>query len=79
MMAGVKDIHWDDLTEAIPAFLTVFLIPLGFSIAAGLSAGMVFYPFCKLAAGRAREVSIATWILGIIFLVRYVFTTIRFG
>jgi len=79
MMAGVKDIHWDDLTEAIPAFLTIFLIPLGFSIAAGLSAGMVFYPFCKLAAGRAREVSIATWILGIIFLVRYVFTTIRFG
>ncbi len=40
MMASVKNIHWEDLTEAIPAFATIFFIPFGFSIAEGLSAGL---------------------------------------
>ncbi len=79
MMASVKNIQWDDLTEAIPAFFTIFFIPFGFSIAEGLSAGLILYPVTKLFAGRAREVSWVTWILALVFIVRFVFTTMRFG
>jgi AGZA family xanthine/uracil permease-like MFS transporter len=79
MMSGVTGIRWNDLTEAIPAFTTIFFIPLGFSIAAGLSAGMILYPFTKVVGGRANEISLVTWILAIIFLARYIFTTMRFG
>ncbi|PSF31423.1 guanine permease [Aphanothece hegewaldii CCALA 016] len=79
MMKSVVDIDWQDLTEAIPAFVTIFLIPLGFSIAAGLSAGLILYPFVKIVQGRGKEISLATWILAAIFLARYIFTTMRFG
>ncbi|NJN22689.1 MAG: NCS2 family permease [Leptolyngbya sp. RL_3_1] len=79
MMTSVSSIRWGDLTEAIPAFVTIFFIPLGFSIAAGLSAGLIFYPFTKLVSGRASEVSVVTWILAAVFIFRFVFTTLRFG
>ncbi|MEM6597629.1 MAG: NCS2 family permease [Cyanobacteria bacterium P01_C01_bin.69] len=79
MMANIGSIRWDDLTEAIPAFITIFFIPLGFSIAAGLSAGLVVYPFTKAVSGRGDEVSTITWILAIVFIVRFVFEAMRFG
>ena len=79
MMTSVSSIRWGDLTEAIPAFVTMFFIPLGFSIAAGLSAGLILYPFTKLVSGRANEVSVVTWILAAVFIFRFVFTTLRFG
>ncbi len=79
MMASVKHIHWEDLTEAIPAFATIFFIPFGFSIAEGLSAGLILYPFTKLASGRTEEVPLVTWILAALFIIRFVFTTMRFG
>lgn len=78
MMASVTSINWEDLTEAIPAFATIFFIPLGFSIAAGLSVGLILYPFAKLVKGRASEVSVVTWILAGIFIARFVFETLRF-
>lgn len=68
-----------DLTEAIPAFVTIFFIPFGFSIAAGLSAGLILYPFTKVVSGRTSEVSLITWILAGILVVRFVFTTLRLG
>ena len=79
MMMSVVHIKWDDLTEAIPAFLTIFFIPLGYSIAAGLSVGLIAYPILKAFKGRASEVPIVTWILAAIFVARFIFMTIRFG
>ncbi len=79
MMSSVSSVRWNDLTEAIPAFVTIFFIPMGFSIAAGLSAGLIMYPFAKTFSGRASEVPLITWILAIIFIARFVFTTVRFG
>jgi adenine/guanine/hypoxanthine permease len=79
MMMSVVHIRWDDLTEALPAFLTIFFIPLGFSIAAGLSAGLIAYPLLKLFQGRSQEVPTVTWILAVIFIARFVFMTLRFG
>lgn len=79
MMMSIVNIKWDDLTEAVPAFLTIFFIPMGFSIAAGLSVGLVAYPVLKTFKGQAREVPFITWILAAIFVFRFVFMTIRFG
>jgi AGZA family xanthine/uracil permease-like MFS transporter len=79
MMSGVTSIRWGDLTEAIPAFATIFFIPFGFSIAEGLAAGIILYPFTKIVSSRATEVPTVTWILAVIFIARFIFTTMRFG
>ncbi len=79
MMASITTINWEDLTEAIPAFLTIFFIPFAFSIAAGLSVGLIAYPIIKTFKGRANDVPLITWILAAIFIARFVFMTLRFG
>ncbi len=79
MMASITSINWEDLTEAIPAFLTIFFIPFAFSIAAGLSIGLITYPLLKTFKGRAGEVPVITWILAAIFVARFIFMTLRFG
>jgi AGZA family xanthine/uracil permease-like MFS transporter len=56
MMREVGSIAWEDPTEAIPAFLTLTLMPFTYSITNGIGAGFVSYVVLKLLAGRAREV-----------------------
>lgn len=79
MIGSVTSIRWGDLAEAIPAFLTIFMIPLTYSIAAGLSIGMITYPLMKSFQGKAHEVPLVTWILAAIFVARMIFVTLRFG
>jgi AGZA family xanthine/uracil permease-like MFS transporter len=69
MMQSIRDVEWQDWTEAMPAFLTIVLMPLTFSISTGLFAGMVAYPILKLASGRGREVHWLHYFLVSIFLV----------
>ncbi|MGF1493725.1 MAG: NCS2 family permease [Microcoleaceae cyanobacterium] len=78
MMANVVHINWQDLGEAIPAFLTIFMIPLTYSIAEGLSVGFIVYPLVKSFQGKGHEVSVATWILAAFFVARFLFMTLRF-
>lgn len=78
MLAESVEIRWGDLAEGIPAFLTVFMIPLTYSIAEGLSIGFISYPLIKLFQGKAREVSLGTWIIAGIFVARFIFMTLRF-
>ena len=56
MMGSVADIRWADPADALPAFLTIAMMPLTFSIAHGLVAGMVAWVVLRLATGRRREV-----------------------
>jgi len=72
MMRSVRTIAWDDMTEAVPAFLTMIGMPLTFSVANGLALGFISFPLVKLLAGRGREVSWLTYLLAAIFLLRYV-------
>lgn len=69
MMQSVKDVRWIDWTEAMPAFLTIVLMPLTFSIGTGLFSGMVAYPLLKLVAGRGREVHWLHYTLVVVLLV----------
>ena len=76
MMQAVSEIAWADLSEAFPAFVTVVAMPLTFSIATGLSFGVITYTVVKLAGGKHREVSVVLWILTILFIVRDVYLAV---
>jgi AGZA family xanthine/uracil permease-like MFS transporter len=73
MCGSIGRVKWDDFTEGFPAFLTVAATPLTFSIATGLSLGLLSFTFLKLGSGRSREISLLIWILSILFLCRYAF------
>lgn len=73
MMWGVKNIAWDDYTEAVPAFLTMLSIPLTFSIADGIAIGFISYPIIKALSGQAKNISWLVYVLAIIFILRYMF------
>ncbi len=73
MIRSVISIQWDDVTEAIPAFLTMLAMPLTFSIANGLALGFIFYPLLKLLTGRWREVSPLVYVLAGLFMLRYAY------
>ncbi|MBN1593888.1 MAG: NCS2 family permease [Candidatus Coatesbacteria bacterium] len=72
MMRSITKVKWDDFSEAIPAFLTIILMPLTFSIAHGLALGFISFPILKLAAGKSKEVHWLVYILAAIFLLRYI-------
>ncbi|MGH9837241.1 MAG: NCS2 family permease [Blastocatellia bacterium] len=73
MIGAVISIRWDDLTEALPAFLTMLAMPLTFSIANGLALGFILYPLLKLLTGRWREASPLVYVLAVLFVLRYVY------
>ena len=72
MIRGVRRIMWDEPTEAIPAFLTVVIMPLTVSITEGIAFGFIAYAGLKLATGRAREVHWLVYVCAVLFLIRYV-------
>jgi len=73
MTESIGRVVWSDFTDAIPAFVTLLATPLTFSIATGLSLGLISYTLVKLAAGRFREVSPVIWILTLLFIFRYAY------
>jgi adenine/guanine/hypoxanthine permease len=73
MTESIARVHWKDFTEALPAFVTILATPLTFSIATGLSLGLICYTLVKTAAGKFREVSVLLWILTALFLLRYIY------
>jgi AGZA family xanthine/uracil permease-like MFS transporter len=71
MMEGAKEIEWNRLEEAIPAFLTVVLMPLTYSIAHGISVGIVSYTVLRLLIGRYREIHPITAVLTVLLILYY--------
>ncbi len=71
MMGAVKDIDFEDFTEAFPAFVTIAFMPFTFSIAHGIAAGFIAYPLVKLFAGKGSEVHWFNYILAIISAVHF--------
>lgn len=63
MMRNITDIRWDDLTHAVPAGMTILIMPFTFSIAYGIAAGIISYPVVKAAQGEWRAVSVGQWAL----------------
>ncbi|MUV89713.1 NCS2 family permease [Halapricum sp. CBA1109] len=75
MLRNVTDIDWDDLSHAIPAGLTVFVMPFTFSIAYGIAAGIISYPIVKAGQGEWREVHPGQWVLAAAFVLYFVVRT----
>ena len=73
MTESIGRVEWKEFTEALPAFVTLVATPLTFSIATGLSLGLISYTLVKVAAGKFREVSAVIWILTVLFILRYVY------
>ncbi|MEM9293743.1 MAG: NCS2 family permease [Acidobacteriota bacterium] len=73
MARALRQVPWDDLTEAAPAFFTALLMPLTYNIAHGLSAGILIYALGKAAAGRGREVHWLLYVLSALLVLRYAF------
>jgi len=71
MMPGVREVAWEDSTEAIPAFLTMVVMPLAVSITDGISFGFIAYAVLKLATGRSREAHPIVYVFAVLFVIRY--------
>lgn len=72
MASPVRDIDWSDYSEAIPAFVTMLLMPLAYSISDGIMLGMITYTVLNALAGKLKKVSVMMWILAALFILRYV-------
>ena len=71
MIGGIRHVAWDDPTEAIPAFLTLIVMPLAVSITEGIAFGLIAFAGLKIASGRAREAHPLIYIFAALFLARY--------
>jgi len=70
MAKGLKDIDWNDLTEAAPALVTALAIPFTYSIATGIGIGFISYAAIKLVSGRHRDVNAAVAVIALAFAVK---------
>jgi AGZA family xanthine/uracil permease-like MFS transporter len=76
MSESIALVQWRDFSEAVPAFITILATPLTFSIATGLSLGLISYTVVKVAAGKIREINPLIWILTVLFILRYVYLAV---
>ncbi len=77
MSRAMSRVRWEDFTDSFPAFLTLVATPLTFSIATGLSLGMISFTFLKVITNRRREISPLIWVLTGLFILRYAFLSIH--
>lgn len=71
MMRGLKEVNFDDMTEGLPAFLTMLIMVLSYSIAEGIAFGIISYTTIKVLTGNYKQVHIATYILTLLLILRY--------
>ena len=73
MIENIKELDLEDYTEAIPAFLTIIMMPFAYSISDGIVFGVVSYILLKLFTGRWKEVTWPTVMVGVIFVLKFIF------
>ncbi len=77
MMKSVSSIDFSELTEGIPSFITIMVMPFGYSIAKGISWGIIAYVICKVAGKKAKEIPLVTWILAAFFVFDIIFEAVK--
>ena len=73
MMEPVRNIAFDDATEAIPSFNTLVMMPLAYSISAGILLGMIAYVVINVCCGKFKKITPTMYILAILFILKYIF------
>ena len=74
MMNNVRDIDWADPAIALPSFLTIAMMPFTYNISFGIGFGLLAHVIIKACTGKAKEISVATYVLTVIFLAMFLFT-----
>ena len=74
MMTSVVKVDWEDATDAIVAFMTFMVMLLGYSISKGIGMGIITFIIVRIFTGRVKEISVPTWVIGIIFLATFLLT-----
>lgn len=77
MITSVVKINFDDMTESIPAFLTIVMMPFAFSIAQGIVFGMLSFVILKALSGQFKRISIAMWVIFLLFIVKLVLDAMK--
>ena len=74
MMGSVVKIDFEDMSEAIPAFLCIVAMPLAYSISEGITIGVISWTLINLLTGKAKEkkISIVMYILTVLFILKYI-------
>ena len=72
MLRSIREVNWEDVTEYVPAFLTLVVIPMTYSISAGIAIGFVSYAIGKIATRRFRECPVMVYVLAALFVLRYI-------
>jgi AGZA family xanthine/uracil permease-like MFS transporter len=70
MITPVKDIDFEDITEAVPAFLTIIFMVVAYSISDGIMFGILSFVAIKLFAGKKKDISVMTWVVAALFLIK---------
>ncbi|RKG35641.1 NCS2 family permease [Acinetobacter guerrae] len=71
MIQGITNIDWEDITEAVPAFLTIVFMPFAYSIADGIAMGFISYALIKLLTGKAKTVPYMVWIVALLWAFKF--------
>jgi AGZA family xanthine/uracil permease-like MFS transporter len=72
MMGSIKEIDFSEMSEAVPAFLTMVMMPLTYSIATGIGLGLISYTLIKLFTGKIKDLSILTVVVAILFVIKFI-------
>ncbi|MGN6973857.1 NCS2 family permease, partial [Neisseria sp. P0006.S006] len=73
MLRSAREIDWDDMTEAAPAFLTIVFMPFTYSIADGIAFGFISYALIKLLCNRTQDVPPMVWIVAVLWALKFWF------
>jgi AGZA family xanthine/uracil permease-like MFS transporter len=73
MLGSIRNIDFQDMTELVPAFVTITVMVFTYNVANGLTAGLVLWPFFKAVTGRFKEIKPGALVLGLLCLVYFVF------
>ncbi len=71
MISPIHKIDLDDITESVPAFLTIIMMPLAYSIAEGITFGMLAYVALKILTGKYKEISVVMYVLAVLFVLKF--------
>ena len=73
MMSPIAKINWEDPVEALPAFITMAVMPFCFSISDGILIGLISYVLLNACCGRFKNITPTMWVLAVLFILRYIF------
>lgn len=71
MLSGLKNVHFDDMSEIVPVALMLIAMPISSSIGHGIGIGLIAYTVIKVFTGKAKDVSVLTYVLSAIFLIKF--------